>query len=162
MFTPTPSFLFNASLPHLLAFPESRLITSRSVVIAIANSLSNLGAFVSSYVFYSVFGPTYRTSWIMVLGMTLYSAIMVWWLKHMNDKRNVTCVPFQSLLSSPASLTNHASPLCTYVLYVYDADNPRLAEVEERYKNGEISDAELETMEPDAQMAARAGFRLGS
>lgn len=24
--------------------------------------------------------------------MTLYSAIMVWWLKHMNDKRNVACV----------------------------------------------------------------------
>ncbi|RSH92584.1 hypothetical protein EHS25_008029 [Saitozyma podzolica] len=104
-----------------------RPLTKRAVVIAIANSLSNLGAFVSSYVFYSVFGPTYRTSWIMVLGMTLYSAIMVWWLKRMNDKRNVT-----------------------------------LAEVEERYKNGEISDAELETMEPDAQMAARAGFRLGS
>ncbi|GFZ43166.1 hypothetical protein JCM24511_00885 [Saitozyma sp. JCM 24511] len=104
-----------------------RPLTKRAVVIAIANSLSNLGAFVSSYVFYSVFGPTYRTSWIMVLGMTLYSAIMVWWLKHMNDKRNVA-----------------------------------LAEVEERYKNGEISDAELEIMEPEAQMAARAGFRLGS
>lgn len=45
---------------------------------------------------------------------------------------------------------------------MYDADDARLAEVEERYKNGEISDAELEIMEPEAQMAARAGFRLGS
>ncbi|EIW67967.1 hypothetical protein TREMEDRAFT_32780 [Tremella mesenterica DSM 1558] len=65
-----------------------RPMTKRASAIGIANSLSNVGAFLSSYVFYAELGPTYRTSWCIVLGMTAYSAAMVWFLGWQNKKRN--------------------------------------------------------------------------
>lgn len=57
-------------------------------MIGIANSLSNLGAFLSSYVFYAYFGPGYRISWAIVLVMTAYASAMVFWLNKMAGKRN--------------------------------------------------------------------------
>ena len=60
-----------------------------SVVIGIANALSNLGAFMSSYIFYAKLGPSYRISWAIVLGLTAYTSLMVWYLQRRAIQRNV-------------------------------------------------------------------------
>ena len=67
---------------------DGSIADNSSVVIGIANSLSNLGAFLSSYVFYAYFGPGYRISWAIVLVMTAYASAMVFWLNKMAGKRN--------------------------------------------------------------------------
>lgn len=108
-------------LAGLMPRPASK----RAVAVGIANSLSNIGAFSSGYIYYAQFGPNYLVSWSITLGFCIYVAFAVAFLWYMVGKRNV-----------------------------------HLDMVQSRFDAGEISESQLERMEPDEQMAAKSGFRL--
>lgn len=120
----------NSSPAYACSYPwlaglMPRPASKRAVAVGIANSLSNIGAFSSGYIYYAEFGPDYLISWCITLGFTVYVAFAVAFLWYITGKRN-----------------------------------SHLDTIQQRYDAGEISDSELETMEPDEQMAARSGFRL--
>lgn len=102
-----------------------RPATKRATVIALGNSFANLGAFVTSYVFYAKLGPDYQASWAIVLALTVVGSVLVAYMSRQTGKRNVV-----------------------------------LESIEEKYKAGEITEDELNAMEPDAYLAAKTGFRL--
>ena len=94
-------------------------------MVGIANSLFNVGAFVSGYIYYAPLGPTYLVSWAIALAFCFFIALAVWSMWYLVGKRNV-----------------------------------HLDEVEEKYRQGLITEAHLEGMEADEQLAAQTGFRL--
>ncbi len=102
-----------------------RPATKRATVIALGNSFANLGAFVTSYVFYAELGPHYQASWAIVLALTVVGSALVAFMSRKTGRRNVV-----------------------------------LDEIERKYNAGELTDAELDEMEPDAYLAAKTGFRL--
>lgn len=102
-----------------------RPASKRAVAVGIANSLSNVGAFVSGYIYYAPFGPTYLVSWGITLGFSVYVAAAV-----------------------------------SFLWYNVGQRNQHLSVIEEKYKNGDVPEAELQQMDLDEQMAAQSGFRL--
>jgi len=60
----------------------------RAVAVGVANSLSNIGAFVSGYIYYAPLGPTYLVSWAIALAFCVSIAVAVMAMWYLVGKRN--------------------------------------------------------------------------